>query len=119
MKLSVSKIIILLLFSSLLLGCDKEYPAPEGTLKVKVDIPQEYVQNAVIKIRPIENIDVILYNVKVGNKKEIEVELNIGNYEVSLSSYKPDPVTQDFFVNTQHVQIRQGQTTEITLREEP
>lgn len=119
MKASVSKIVILLLFSSLLLGCDKEYPAPEGTLKVIVDIPQEYKQNAVIKVKSIENVNITLYNVKVGNNKEIKVELNIGNYEVSLSSYKSDPATQDFFIKTQHVQIRQGQTTEITLREEP
>ncbi len=118
MKTSMSKIITLLLFASLLLGCNKEYPAPEGTLKVIVDIHQEYKQNAVIKVKPIENTNITLHNLKVGNNKEVAVELNVGNYEVSLSSYKSNSTAQDFFVNTQHVQIRQGQTTKITFKEE-
>lgn len=115
MKLSVLRIIILLLFSSLLLACEKDYPAPEGTLKVKIDIPQEYEAHAVIEIRPVENISTIIHEIKVGSKKEIEVILNIGNYEVMLSSYS-SLTGSGFFMDTQDLQIRQGKTTEITLK---
>lgn len=117
MKLSASKIIILLLFSSLLLACDKDYPAPEGTLKIKIDIPKEYEQNAFIEIRPAENISVIIHKIKVGSKKEIEIELNNGNYQVMLYSHS-SLTGSGFFMDTQDLQISQGKTTEITLRKQ-
>lgn len=116
MKSLASKIIFLLLFSTLLLGCDKNYPAPEGTLKIKIVIPQGYIGNAEIEISPVENFDTQIYDIKVGNKTEIEVELNIGNYKVYFFSY--DPNINNYYLETQYAQIRQGKTTEITFRKE-
>lgn len=114
MKLSVSRIIFLLLFSTLLLGCEKDYPAPEGTLKIKIVIPQGYSKNAKIEISPIENLDIDIYDIKVGSQTNIEVDLNIGNYKVDFTSYNSD--TNDSYLETQYVQIRQGKTTEITFK---
>lgn len=116
MESSVSKIIFLLLFSTLLLGCNKDYPypAPEGTLKIKIVIPQRYRENAEIVISPVENLDIQIYDIKVGNRTEIEVDLNIGNYKVRFSSY--DPNIDNSYIETKYVQIRQGKTTEIAFR---
>lgn len=113
MRLSVSKIIFLMLFSLLMLGCEKDYPAPEGTLKMKIVIPQGLKGNAEIKISPVENLDIDLHDIKVGSRSEIEVVLNIGNYEVSITSY--DSSIGNSYYETQYAQIRQGKTTEITF----
>ncbi|MGI6074342.1 MAG: hypothetical protein ACOYEA_06860 [Fermentimonas sp.] len=116
MKSLASKILSILLLFTLLLGCEKDDNCStlEGTLKILVDIPEGYRGNSEIDISPVENPDIDIYKVKVENKTEIEVELNIGNYKVSFAAHNPKE--NNSYYDTQYVQIRQGKTTEIVIK---
>lgn len=107
-RLIIIKILFIVLLVFSITGCDDEISVPEGTLKV------------VLKNAPDYNLKILIYSLEdkinaieeriVPNNQEIEIDLNIGNYLVKLSSY---PSYNNLYLYEKAFQIRQDNITEI------
>lgn len=88
-------------------SCNDECPSllQEGTLKVVFSNP-DYDDTPVIVVYTLDSMEEIM-EVEVTNHKEVQFNLNIGNYKIQPISYKHRYLLKN-------VQIQQGKTTTIT-----
>ena len=110
-RLIIIKILFIVLLVFYITGCDDEISVPEGTLKVVLKNAPDYnLYNLKILIYSLEDKINAIEERIVPNNQEIEIDLNIGNYLVKLSSY---PSYNNLYLYEKAFQIRQDNITEI------
>ncbi len=103
-KLLTLVILFLVSFSS----CKKDEIPTTGKLNLSF-----YNHSLTIKVnvRPVENMDVVIYTIPIASNGKSEQELNAGNYYLAVSAY--DENYNYTFYSSKAFQIRVGQTTTI------
>ncbi len=110
-RLIIIKILFIVLLVFSITGCDDEISVPEGTLKVVLKNAPDYnLYNLKILIYSLEDKINAIEERIVPNNQEIEIDLNIGNYLVKLSSY---PSYNNLYLYEKAFQIRRDNITEV------